>query len=318
MFLKAVDSRTEVYSQLARQHGSLFNQPEWLSIYGKDLEVVGIYSAGEELIGAFNLRIVKTYGLTLLRIPPYMPHNALFFKSKAGTTTTRIATEKQIHKLITEYLASRKSHLTLSAFPAAFSDMQVYIWNNFKVIPNYTYHLPLDHTDPFTKFSSEKRNSIRRAEKHGIEVVQTNDYALVRALVQKTFHRKQKDLSSALIDAILFRFATTENSYAFVAYQNQKPSACAFCIHDHKTAYYLLGGYDENNKHHGAGAMCVHRSVVHAQKLGLNLFDFEGSMLPEVEKYFREFGGTLTPYYTINKARLWLEMALKFKKRSIF
>lgn len=318
MFLKAVDSRSDAYCQLARQHGNLFNQPEWLNIYGNDLEVVGIYNTGNELIGAFNLRVVKTYGLTFLRIPPYMPHNALFFKSKAGTAASRIATEKQIHKLISEYLASKKPHLVLSAFPPEFSDMQVFIWNNFKVIPNYTYHLALDHTDPFTKFSSEKRNSIRRAEKHGIEVVQTSDYTLVKALVQKTFQRKQKDISASLIDAILFRFATPENSYAFVAYQNKKPSACAFCINDNKTAYYLLGGYDENNKHHGAGAMCVHRSVIHAQKLGLTLFDFEGSMLPEVEKYFREFGGSLTPYYTINKARLWLEVALKFKKRSQF
>ena len=59
-------------------------------------------------------------------------------------------------------------------------------------------------------------------------------------------------------------------------------------------------------------------SSFYAKGKGLKAFDFEGSMLPEVEKFFRGFGGDLIPYYTINKAFLPVEMALKFMKRELF
>lgn len=318
MFLKAVDIHSEPYIKLAREHGSVFNQPEWLAIYDSGLEVVGIYNTGNTLIGAFNLLVAKRFGLRFLRVPPYMPHNALFFVNPALTLCNKITVEKELYTLIANFLKTKNAALTLTALPPAFSDTQVFYWHQFKVIPNYTYILNLKENDLFGQFSSERRKSIRKAEKDNIVVKETNDYTLVKALVEKTFNRKQKSISQQMLDAILFRFASPTNSFAFVAYKDAKPSACTFCIYSGNTVYYLLGGYDAQNKHHGAGALCMYQSIVKAQTLGLSVFDFEGSMLPEVEKYFREFGGTLTPYYTINKARLWLEMMLKFKKRSQF
>jgi len=41
-------------------------------------------------------------------------------------------------------------------------------------------------------------------------------------------------------------------------------------------------------------------------------------MLPEVERFFRGFGGDLVPYFTVNKAWLPLEFMLKLLKREQF
>ena len=41
--------------------------------------------------------------------------------------------------------------------------------------------------------------------------------------------------------------------------------------------------------------------------LGLNQYDFEGSMLEPVEQFFRKFGGTLTPYYSVS----WIAPSVK-------
>ena len=35
------------------------------------------------------------------------------------------------------------------------------------------------------------------------------------------------------------------------------------------------------------------------KELGLNQYDFEGSMVQSLEQFFRKFGGTLTPYYAV-------------------
>ncbi len=55
-----------------------------------------------------------------------------------------------------------------------------------------------------------------------------------------------------------------------------------------------------------------------AKELGCEVFDFEGSMLKGVERFFRSFGPELKPFYTINKAWKPIEVLLKFKKPHIF
>jgi hypothetical protein len=64
--------------------------------------------------------------------------------------------------------------------------------------------------------------------------------------------------------------------------------------------------------------MAMWAAIKFAKDLGLRSFDFEGSISPDIEKYFRGFGGTLTPYYQINKAKLPLEFILKLYKREYF
>ena len=133
-----------------------------------------------------------------------------------------------------------------------------------------------------------------------------------------TFARHRVVANRGLIKTILFSFARPDNSYTFVVRSQGIPIAGAFVIHDARTAYYLLGGYHSESKHHGAGTLALFDAIRHARGLGLKTFDFEGSMIPAIERYFRGFGGKLTPYYRVNKAWLPLEMALKLVRRNLF
>jgi hypothetical protein len=166
--------------------------------------------------------------------------------------------------------------------------------------------------------SAEKRNDISKATRDGLTTKLIDDYSIVKSLVLKTFSRQEMVANEYYLNKILFEFANKDNSFAFAAFRENIPIAVSFCICDGSTAYYLLGGYDDKNKHHGAGAFAVWEAIKHAQRLGLKQFDFEGSMVPQIEKYFRGFGGRLTPYYRINKAKLPVEILLKFFKRELF
>ena len=45
---------------------------------------------------------------------------------------------------------------------------------------------------------------------------------------------------------------------------------------------------DSKNKHHGAGALSMWGAIKCAKDLGIKYFDFEGSMVAQIERYFRE------------------------------
>jgi len=320
MTIKPVDIQSEIYINLSQKLGSVFNQTTWLSLYNKALTVNGIYNANNELIGAFNTFKSKKIGFTYLIVPPYSPSNGLFYLNPAENNSNKITFDKEVHTVIAIYFLNTKAALKISAFPTNVIDMQSYFWKNFKVIPNYTYQLNLQISIDklFDNLTTEKRKSIRKAEKDNLEIIQCEDYQIVKSLILKTFNRKNKTVNIAYLDKILFNFSTSQNSFAFIAYYNGKPSACTFYVYHNHTCYYLFGGYDIENKHHGAGASCMWQAIKYAKQQQITCFDFEGSMLPEVEKYFREFGGTLTPYYTINKAFLPIEILLKFVKPNVF
>ena len=77
-----------------------------------------------------------------------------------------------------------------------------------------------------------------------------------------------------------------------------------YIVWDERIGYYLLGGYDPKESHHGASAIAMWEAIKFTkEELGLNQFDFEGSMIQPVEQFFRKFGGKLTPYYTVSCAK---------------
>lgn len=320
MKIKPIHIYDKAYLQLIEQIGSVFNLPAWLSIYGDKIKLAGIYNANQELIGSFFYTSGSKFGFRYTLLPSFTPSNGFLLLNPAINSANIISFEKEVHQLICNYLKQQNFKLLMSAFPTNVKDTQVYFWNKYKVIPNYTYQLNLNFSEEelFNRFTSERRKSIKKASKDSIEIIQEGNKQIVLDLINATFSRKQKLINQELVKKILFQFANSENSFAYVAYQHNKPIACTFIVYYKKVAYYLFGGYHHQLKHHGAGPSCMWQSILHAKKLGISTFDFEGSMLPEVENYFRDFGGDLLPYYTIQKAWLPFEVLLKFKMRNKF
>jgi len=316
--MKIQRSNIETVSQIAK---SVFLSEAWLNMYGKELEVYAIFDKGNKIIGGFTLyKETKLGVLNYYRNPFFSPTINLFFENKAQNKAKLLSENKKILTLIADFLCNLPFHILSVYLPSSNIDMQPFYWKSFKAVPNYTYIIDLKNDISLIEkqFSTERRNDIKKAIKDGVEARICNDYEIVKSLVLNTFTRKNKSVDMNMIDKILFSFANNKNSFAFVSYKNNQAIATSFCIYDKQKVYYLLGGYDTLNKHQGAGALAVYNAIKHSKDLGIEKFDFEGSMLIEVEKYFRGFGGDLTPYYSINKAVMPIEMGLKFINRSQF
>lgn len=308
------------YNELALSYGTLFNTIEWTSIFDSHVYRYGIYDKGDRLIGGFITYKENKSCLSVYRNPPYTPHIGPFLKIDASNPVSVMDTWKKVLSLISDFIEKLPYSVVSISFNKKIIDMQPFIWNKFKVVPVYTYLLELsrDIEDILKGMSNERRKNISKGLKDGLITKKVDDVSIIRSLVLKTYSRQEKKTNEYFLDKVLFEFADKDNSFAFVTYQNNSAIACAFCVYDRHTAYYLMGGYDNENRHHGAGAMSMWESIKHAKNIGLRHFDFEGSMIPQIERYFRGFGGQLTPYFTINKAKLPLEIALKLIKRDRF
>ena len=308
------------YNALATLYGSVFDSLQWTEQFGGDITHYGIYDAGDELVGGFFCYTKRKYGVSIYRNPPLTPSIGPFFKISNTNPVSIMEKYKLVMSLMAEFIDTKNYPVISFSLSRDLIDMQPFIWRDFKVVPEYTYVLDLAMSveDMWKRMSNERRKNITKGTKDGLVIESTYDYRTIKALVLKTYSRQNRVIDDSYMDKVLFGFANNSNSFAFIALNNGNTIACTFCVQDNKTAYYLLGGYDSESKHHGAGALCMWEAIKYAKQSGLAYFDFEGSMVPAIERYFRGFGGELTPYYRINKARLPLEMALKFFKRGLF
>ncbi|MBN8701822.1 MAG: GNAT family N-acetyltransferase [Bacteroidetes bacterium] len=310
----------EKYDSLSAELGSVFNNRTLLAVYGSNLTIYGIHQNDGQLIGGFHLYKSTTSGFSHIKNPPFIPHIGLFIKNKSSNQASRLTFEKNCIRTICDFISNLHASIYTFSLPENFIDSQPFFWSKYKVVPNYTYHINLKNSEEsiISSYSTEKRNELKKSEKEGIVVKQITDYSIVKKLVAKTFERKKENLPSEILDKILLQFATNENSFAFAAYKEETIVAICFCLTDSANAYYLLGGYDADSKQGSAGTSLIHAAIQHSKKLEKKIFDFEGSMITEVESFFRGFGGELKPYNTINKASLLLELGLKFIKRTSF
>lgn len=313
-------SELPAYNLLARRQGTLFNTTEWLALFGDQMQALGIFDKGDHLVGGLSLYQERRWGVKIIRRAPFTPTCGPFLEVKAKNPVAVIEERRAALDCMIDYLEKEAPGLCMLPLDRGIEDALPFFWRGYKVVPNYTYLLeltvPLDHISK--KMSPTRRRNMTKAARDGLVVRQVTDFSIIRNLVLTTFDRQRKFVDRACLEAILFQYAHSANSFAFSAYQGDDPIAACFVVHDAETAYYLLGGYNNDNRHHGAGAIAMFEAIQHAQQLGLKRFDFEGSVIPAIERYFRGFGGTLTPYLTINKGWLPIEVALKFIKRNIF
>jgi len=303
-------SETE-HTEFIHSVASVYNTAEWLSLYKAKGKVMGVYK-DNKLIAIFNTYIFKKSILNFFIPPPYMPDCALLLSKEAKAD--------EVMKKIVEWIEQQVKRKTYSLFrfnvsykySALFKDHGV---KGFSSKWNHTYVLDLTKADDVQSlYAPKRRQQIRRAIKDGLKLEQITDMQVVFDLVKKTFVRQGKSIDEAFVKRILFEYANKKNSFAFASVLDGKYCVVYFCIHHNKEAYYLLGGYDESIKHIGAGPLAMSACIEHAKKIGIESYDFEGSMEPSIEKYFKEFGGTKKQYLCFEKSSKLGKMAVKLKK----
>ncbi|MDI9490428.1 MAG: GNAT family N-acetyltransferase, partial [Bacillota bacterium] len=148
-----------------------------------------------------------------------------------------------------------------------------------------------------------RRNDIRKAEKDGIMIDISDNFEQAFCLVEKTYTRQKRKATFKSSAFNYYDVLKKKNQCKcfFAKDINHEPIAVVFIIWDNKRCYYLLGGYDSDKSHHGASALAMWEAMKFAKiELGVSEFDFEGSMVRPIERFFRKFGGEQIPLYSVS------------------
>jgi hypothetical protein len=286
--------------------GTLFHKSYWLEASGGEFRIYGYFKGGELFAGMPLACGVSRLGFKRAFHPPLTPYLGVIFRESEAKYVKRLSDEKQISRDIAGTVKADFDSIHFRFTPFS-TDLQPFIWAGFSSGVRYTYLLELDDlVSVWEGMDESRRRNIRRAERDGIYVESGANFEQTFALVEKTFQRQEKE---AVFKSAAFKYnealSQTGQCNSFLARDKEgKAIAAVYIVWDEKRSYYILGGYDVEERHHGASAIAMWEAIKFTkEKLGLNQFDFEGSMIPPVEQFFRKFGGRLTPYYSVSWMR---------------
>lgn len=178
-------------------------------------------------------------------------------------------------------------------------------WAGYRLEVQYTYRIEGlgSEEELWEGLRSNIRREIRKARRT-VEVREDLGLDAFHAVWSKTFARQGLPVPASL--ALLSRLdaacaARDARAMLFAVDESGQVHAVAYGIWDQDAAYYLLGGGDPELRTSGAMSLLMWELIKRARGV-TDVFDFEGSMLPPVERFFRAFGGRPAPYLLVTRS----------------
>ncbi|MFO7863909.1 MAG: GNAT family N-acetyltransferase [Salinivirgaceae bacterium] len=215
---------------------------------------------------------------------------------------TRLSFEKKTMEQLIQGLPN------LAFFKQNFSPTIVnwlpFYWTGFNQTTRYTYIISklFDSDTVWSEMAGSIRRNIQKAKKM-VTVSLSNDIETFYALNKKTFSRQAKKIpyTFALVKAIDTACVENRARKIYMAHDsNGQLHAAIYMVYDSTTAYYLMGGSDPELRSGGTMALLMWNAIQDALQMSLD-FNFEGSMIEPIERYFRSFGSVQQQYFTIEK-----------------
>lgn len=296
----------------------IFLQPFWLDATVGDAWDVALVEKGGQVIGAMPYTTTKRLNsLTYLGQPSLTQHLGPWIRPSTGKYAKQLAREKGVMQSLIQQLPAYDSFRQNWSYTT--QNWLPFYWKGFEQTTGYTYVLErLYNLDSvFDGFQDKVRTDIRKAEGRNRLVVQA-DTALEDfiGLNKKVFQRQSLEVANNehFINRLVTEAKKHNSVKWFVAYDEQeRPHAGVLIVWDKHSAYYLMGGGDPELRNSGATSLCMWEAIKFASKV-TKRFDFEGSMIEPIERFFRGFGAVQKPYFQISHTpNRWLRLAKALK-----
>ena len=301
----------------------LFFQPWWLELTAPGEWDYVVVKRGESIAAVLPYVAKVRCGWRVIEMPPYTPFLGPWLRKSTAKYANRLGEEKD---LMTELIAGLPEFAIFrQTFHPGITSWLPFHWKGFQQTTLYTYRI--EDTRDLEKLWGETRDNIRtdvRKARKAVTIEETDDFSHVIRMQHLTLQRQGLEISHT--DESMRNFgATCARNGAGKIFIARDPEgrvhAAVYLLIDATTVYYYTGGGDPELRNSGAASLLVWKAIETASALGKK-FDFEGSVLEPVERFFRSFGAVQTPFFEISKvnsrtaaAAKWLLGTAKAKMR---
>jgi hypothetical protein len=294
----------EAHRRLCEQTPNLplFQQAWWLdAACGKAGWNAVHVERGGEIQAALPFQTVRRRGLTILRQPPLTPFLGPWLRPTGARKARDLGRQKQLTMLLIDALP--RHDLFRQCFAPEIDYWLPWHWRGFSQTTRYTYRLQLGDAAPIHEGLRENiRTDIRKASRAGIEVC-VSDLESFLPLWRATFERQRREHPPVLEQIQRIDAAAAERGCREILVARDPSGAAhagAYIVWGGGVSYYLMGGGDPRLRGSGATSLTISDAIRRATAVA-STFDFEGSMIEPVERFFRSFGGSPTPFSQVER-----------------
>lgn len=294
----------DVYRELCEVEPTIpiFSQAWWLdAVAGGNWDVV-LAKKGDRVIGTLPYVIKKKYGFKLLTQPSLTQTLGPWIKPAQKSYPKKLAYEKDVLGELADKLP-KCDHYEQN-WHCNQQNWLPFYWRGFEQTTRYTYRLPLTPSKEqlWKNLQQNIRGDIRKSRERESVTVREGSLEEFLILNKMVFQRQNRPVPYTTefvtrIDAA----ASVRNARDCLVAEGPdgKLHAGAYIVRSGNTAYYLMGGGDPKLRSSGATSLVIWEAILR-QPESVEIFDFEGSMIGSIERFFRGFGGVQTPYFRVS------------------
>ena len=175
--------------------------------------------------------------------------------------------------------------------------------NDWKISFKHTRQLELDDIEKlYNNFKPSLKRQIQKAE-NALKVSVNEDLQTLHAVSSETFTRQKKQIPCTFEQLKTVDEACKKHHARkyFIAYNTDaKPCAAIYLVYDKNCCYYILGGISIEFKNSGAMCLLLWQAIQFA-KTEIKHFDFCGSTITSIDKFFSTFGAQKIEVLVLNK-----------------
>jgi hypothetical protein len=297
--------------------GTIFHRSEWLTAILNDPNALSIMvcrnKSGNIVAGLPLIRRSVRY-FRVFQSPPLCPYTGPVITEPIGEKISSRNTEQK-EKMLALLDAIPSGDLLRFALSPSNADTMPFSWHGYHVNINHTYRIATNSQIDvvWNQIDAKQRNVIRKAEKDGVVIKTCENVEELLPLIRKTYTHQGMELPQdpAIYKRIWKMVRKNQRGTIHMAYgKDGNPQYGMMTVWDKKMTYLLLSGIDRTHHNTGAGSLTLWTAIKETMARG-QIFDFEGSTMPGVERFYRSYGGEMCSVITVEKIRspvlrLWI------------
>jgi hypothetical protein len=292
----------------------IFSQDYWLdAVCGEDKWDVAILEKNNEIIASMPYYRVKKFIYSGIQLPLFTPKMGPYVRYPENLKSyDRLSFEKEVFSALIDKLP--RTDFFVQGFHPSVTNWLPFYWKGYKQTTKYTYIIDdLTNTDKvFEEFNYAKKKNIKKAESM-LEVKFD--------LTAEAFYQNHVLTLKKQNQKILYPFRVFENIYN-AAYSRERGKTiyavdkagnlhgALFVVWDDNSAYNLISTIDPDLRNSGSASLLI-KEIIRYVATRTKMFDFEGSMIENVENSFRQFAAKQVPYFKIMKYNSWVLKIVK-------